>query len=185
MKGQGPSRRRFMLTLGFAGFGSVIPRVSRDSTIRQQILSLLDPVVEEYGHYSAYELNQAEFIGSINRPHDEIDLRDQGYHPHHLAAAKYHPVTGELDESSWRKIDPDAQRWQWHIHLWKGDAETTQVSSHYEYRPDMRLIDNETVPEMRERIQNHYEPKWNITHGAEDANYFLGKTCGSIESILS
>ena len=184
MREQGQSRRQFFTTLGVAGFGSLFPHITNDSVARQQLLALINPIVERFDHYTAYEISEREFLGAVARPHDEIDLRPHGYHPHHLAAAKYHPRTGALDTSSWRRIDENNPRWQWHAHLWDDKKGRTELSSHYEYRPDARLLADESWTMMRERLENHYQPKWDSSHPPEEANYFLGATCGNLNGLI-
>ena len=178
-------RRGYLSVLSVAGFGSLFPHITSDSTIRQHIMSVLDPYVEEVDLYTAYELHPDEFIGEVAIPHEEITLRPFGYSPHHLAAAKYHPYSGQLDGSSWRKIDTENPRWQWHIHLWDTSSEGTEISSHYEYRPDVRLLADESVHDMANRLEEHYSPKWDTNYPPEEATYFVGKTCDAIEKAIS
>lgn len=177
------SRRDLLAALGLAGASAVVVDPNRFSGLRQRLLSTSDPVARRLGTYTAYRLDRAEFVGTLQRDRGTFDLRDLGYEHNPLSAAKYHPETDELDDSSWRRVDPDDPRWQWHVHLWENDVEV-EAFSHYEYRPDPRLLSGESPSDMTQRLRDHYNPKWDTDYDADEANYFLGDACGELRAVV-
>lgn len=176
-----PTRRDLLATLGFLGAGGVTMNALRWPGIRQRLLVSLNPIISQLGMYTAYQLNAAEFVGQAER--GTLEFRASGYERNPLSAAKLHPETGEVDQASWRRIDPDNPRWQWHVHTWT-DETTTEVFSHYEYRPDLLILGEETPSEMFDRLEMHYNPKWDTNHDAAEATYFLGKACSRVREHL-
>ena len=179
-----PSRREFVAAFGLAGAYAAAIHVPQLWPRRQEILARIDPIARYFGGYSAYQLNEAEYIGTATRGLDSIDLDQYGYDRNPLAAAKYHPESAELDDGTWRRIDKKDHRWQWHVHVWEND-EQTEIFSHYEYRPDPWLLGNESASDMQQRLRDHYNPRWDIIHGVDDANYFLGAACQGIRNLVN
>ena len=177
------SRRTFLTALGLTG--AYLETINPPTTWprRQEVLSRVDPVARYFGGYTAYQLNRAEYVGTIASKFDSFDLDHYGYDHNLLSAAKYHPVTAELDDGTWRRIDEENTRWQWHIHIWDRD-EGTELFSHYEYRPDPWILDDESASDMRQRLWDHYNPRWDIIHGADEANYFLGAACPKVRALI-
>jgi len=119
---------------------------------RRVAFPILDPYTRKYlDKYLAYTLSEDEYIGEI----DESGLTKlkKAYHTNNLSAAKFHPESGNVDDGSFRKVDPESPRWQYHIHIFGNE-----VFSHYEYRPDFRTIADETHRERVNRLQEHYRP---------------------------
>ncbi len=177
------SRRGLLAALGLTGASVVVVDPNRVPGLRQRLLSGLDPVARRLGTYTAYRLDDAEFVGTVRHEEESFDLRDLGYSHNPLSAAKYHPETNELDDSSWRRVDPDNPRWQWHVHTWEDDTEV-EAFSHYEYRPDPRLLSDESPSDMTQRLRDHYDPKWDIYYGPDEANYFLGDACPELRTAV-
>ena len=177
------SRRDVLCVSGIAGLALLARARPTGGPYRQRLLAALDPFARRHGKYTAYELPTDEFIGDLPRTEESVDLSEHGYESHALSAAKFHPVTGALDDSSWRRVDPDNPRWQWHVHVWHRD-DRAELFSHYEYRPDLRVLWGESWSDFTQRLHDHYYPKWDTNHGAEEATYFLGKSCPRIRSLL-
>lgn len=178
------SRRDVLAGAGLLGYGVLARHVQMPLHSRQQFLAEIDPAARMVGAYTAYALEWEEYVGTVARADPVPRLEDQGYQVNPLSAAKYHPETGELDDRSLRRVDPDAPRWQWHIHLWEREART-QLFSHYEYRPDPRRIGGESITDMNQRIWAHYDAKWDTRYPADEANYFLGATCERVRALLT
>lgn len=142
-----------------------------------------DPVLRRTaGLYTAYPLHGAEHIGTT---HDltladaRHYLRQNGYEPQYLSAAKRHPVTGALHDLSYRRVpdkhpallvnEPLAQDYrpnacQYHAHLFRWDTGRIDWYSHYEARPDL------TRPSVDlDRLRTHYRPRYGL-------DYFRGVT---------
>lgn len=151
--------------------------------LRHRLLLKSDPIARRYGKYTAYQLHIDEFIGKVEHDSSALDLRPFDYEYNPMSAAKYHPDTEELDDHSWRRIDPDNPRWQWHVHTWE-DASQAEIFSHYEYRPDLVLIGDESISDMNQRLRDHYRPKWDTSHDADEANYFLGVACPRLRAFV-
>ena len=126
----------------------------------RRIIGRFDPLARRFGYYTAYTLSEDEHIATV----DSFTPEDYGYSRSRLAALKHHWETNTVDTGSFRKVDLDNPRWQWHIHTFSnGD-----IASHYELRPDLRPI-NETLGEMKDRLERHYRPN--------DDEYIAGDTC--------
>lgn len=179
----GVSRREFLSVLGATAFSGVSLWSSDGPGIRQYLLSKTDPLARRFGAYTAYQLHPEEFVGRMPHDRPSFELWEQGYEPNPLSAAKYHPATRAIDDSSWRRVDEENHRWQWHVHVWAADDEV-ELFSHYEYRPDPRLLDGESRGDMHQRLRDHLYPNWDINHDSDEANYFLGKACPRIEELL-
>lgn len=153
---------------------------------RQQLLPTVDALLEPAGLYAAYELDPAEFIGRAEYlplgQHDAAEvLLESGYESSTLAALKYHPDTGDADVGSFRRVDEDHPRWQWHVHLFDVDG-AVEIFSHYELRPDLDPIGDETVAERYERIREHYRPTWGMEK-RDEVTYVLG-ACDTVVAGL-
>lgn len=173
-----------MTWLTIAGTGAALGASNRIRAVRRSLLASLDPIASRYGTYTAYQLEREEFVGTVTLDRWEAALRDAGYGVNPLAAAKYHPDTSDPDDGSWRRVDEDNPRWQWHIHAWIGDAGRVELFSHYEYRPDPWLLSGESPTDMSQRLRDHYHPKWDTEYDADDANYFLGDACPRLRDLV-
>lgn len=179
-----PLSRRDALDLGSITVLSVlISRLPWDAGYRQQLLAELDPIARHLGTYTAYTLSRLEYVGIVEHGGERLDLREEGYGRNPLSAAKFHPDTGELDDSSWRRVDRSNERWQWHVHAWERRGGRAEVFSHYEYRPDFTLLGGESPAEMRARLRDHYDPKWNTEYDDQEANYFVGCACDRVRAL--
>lgn len=141
----------------------------------------LNPVARRYGQYTAYALSPNEAVGAIHG--FDVDdarhyLRQNGYEPQYLSAAKRHPETGQLHDLSYRRVpskhpalivnerlarDFRPEQCQFHVHVFDRDG-STEWFSHYEARPD--LLEPSFDPT---RLRTHYRP----TYGQD---YFQGLT---------
>lgn len=132
--------------------------------IRQTLYPIVDRLLNPSGGYASYKLAKGEFIGTLSAGRAKPHLKAQGYQPVRLLSAlKYHPETGEKDVGSLRKVDPNRERWQYHIHLFRS-AGQVEVYSHHEYRPDLRRVGDETHEERVERLREHYNPTLGETY---------------------
>lgn len=180
MDQQEPIGRRDMLFLGVAGTAGVLLRqVPHSFGLRQRVFPHFNGLAHRGHSYTAYELDEEEFIGRAPR----FDPSDLGYERNHLAAVKYHPKTGATDDGSWRRVDPDHPRWQWHVHVW-WDSDMGEVFSHYEYRPDLRRIGDESVWDLHQRLRDHHTPTWDRPDEQGTPNYFRGAACERILATL-
>lgn len=153
------------------------------TNLQTKLMAAIDPIARRLGYYTAYELDTQERVGFVNQ--DPITTRESllmdGYEFSptiagvNLEAAKLHPNTGEVHEVSLRKVDPDDERKQYHVHLW-GDR-STSIFSHHEYRPDVCVLDTESMTEAKERLETHYRPEWGET-------YIRGKACEVVEGMV-
>jgi len=156
---------------------------------RVEYLPTVDWVLDRtLGKYAAYQLHEREYVGTIDHVdllEDVVDLlEERGYERNGLSALKYHPETGEPDDGSFRKVDPDAPRWQWHVHLFETEH-GVEIYSHNEYRPDLRPIAGESIPEAIARCREHYHPTWDIrVDDPEEATYFLGAACEDVSDLV-
>jgi len=170
------------------------------------LLKQLDPIARKIGFYTSYELDESEYIGSVDintenvfeasenlRPPFVMErdfyrtLETNGYEKPPtfagipLAAAKEHPETGRVHDVSLRKIDEDNPRMQYHIHYWierSGKGAKAEIYSHYEYRPDFARVADETTGEMIERLRTHYRPDY--TNG----EYIQGKADPTLRGLI-
>lgn len=138
---------------------------------RRSVLPALDPVARRVGQYTAYQLSDAELVGSVATRRATVRRRllEAGYTPARKAAAKRHPDDRDrIDAGSLRRVPADhpdvsaplTREWrpvdcQYHVHLFPGPDGDVEVYSHYEVRPDF------LVPEPDvERLRIHYRPEW-------------------------
>lgn len=155
----------------------------------KDLLVKLDPIARKLGFYSAYELSSEEYLGEIKTIDDDgygylkyALTSEMGYEKSpklmgiRLEAAKISPHWATVHDYSYRKVDPENPRWQWHIHVWENSAHS-EIYSHYEYRPDVTLIDGESVSEAIERLRTHYRPSW-----GED--YLKGEMCDDVKKLV-
>ena len=154
----------------------------------QEFLTRVDSIARRFGFYTAYELPREEYMGTVQTidDHGHGYLRyaletQMGYEPSPrlfgvpLEAAKTHPETGEVHDYSFRKVDSESPRWQWHIHIYENGAES-EIFSHYEMRPDFCLIDGETLSEAKHRLRTHLSPEWGT-------DYLKGVACEEIVAL--
>lgn len=124
-----------------------------------------DPYLRRVGLYSAYQLSREEYIGKAGR-HIRDWLEREYDTPRTVAgvpleAAKYHWQTGQVHDFSVRKVDRAAPRHQWHIHGFDiADNGIYSLASHYELRPDLRVLDGEDIGDAVARLRTHYSPQW-------------------------
>jgi hypothetical protein len=134
---------------------------------QQTLKAMLDPLARKSGLYLSYELDEKEFVGSIVLESRVVatNLKSKGYTetPNiagiHLQASKEHPETNALHEYSLRRIDPKNRRKQYHVHLFTHHGKT-EIFSHHEYRPDLRVLQSERITGAIQRLQTHYRPTW-------------------------
>ena len=149
---------------------------------RENWLPTVDNYARKVNQYAAYTLSETEYIGTFEYDYQQrvnlflSTVEDIGYEYSGLAALKYHPETGNADDGSYRKVDPENPTWQWHVHIFKRDGHI-EVYSHYEKRPDLTRIVSETLSEMYSRLRTHYRPEYNVT-------YLRGETCDEIEALF-
>jgi len=147
----------------------------------------LDRVLRPFGLYAAYALNKAEFVTFRKEtPASAVSrvLTANGYERLGLlSAAKRKPATNIYDSGSYRRVDPENPRRQYHVHLFDGLLGTA-VYSHYEYRPDLRPVAGESLREMVGRLREHYRPSWGSEWG-DGTTYVMGKRCDVVDSLRS
>ena len=154
----------------------------------KQLKKRLNPVAQKVGLYTAYRLDKSERIGVVNKLpmpwHDTIDyLTQNGYETPPkvagvtLTATKLNPDTGSVHDKTYRKVDADNPRWQWHIHLWKMNG-LPVIYSHYEMRPDFKRIDGEDTAEMIGRLKIHYRPEYGT-------DYYQGKADPVVKDLVN
>lgn len=177
-----PTRRKLLSMAGLFTLGVFTTTRPNIENSRQWLLKQSDPLARRYGRYTGYRLSTREYLGSVDAT--ELDLRDIGYDRHNLAAIKYHPETERPDDGSWRRVDGDNPRWQWHVHLWDEES-TVEVFSHYEFRPDPWPLTDESIADMHQRLRDHYNPKWDTSYDEDEANYFLGESCDNLREVIS
>lgn len=132
---------------------------------RERLLPIVDRYAQQFGQYTAYRLSETEFIGTVpySLPGPEWYLTEKaGYEYCGLSALKYHwNDPGRTDDGSFRKVDPENPRYQYHVHLFLVGDDPTQaeyhVASHYEMRPDLSSVEDESLSEMVSRLQTHYD----------------------------
>lgn len=137
-----------------------------------EFLKAIDPLVRRFGGYTAYQLDQDEFIGTVSSINEDAYgylkyafKYELGYEEPprffgvSLEAAKLHPKTKDVHTYSYRKVDSENKRKQFHIHVWERGA-YSEIYSHHEFRPDVRILKGETLGEAIERLQTHYRPDW-------------------------
>lgn len=130
-------------------------------------LAAVDDLAGQWGHYTAYPLDDAEHLGTVAFPlglHDAREfLEANGYERHYVAAAKFHPGPHDaVDHASYRKV-PDAHptgeltkpsgrrpeilsynvaQCQYHVHLWP-TREGIEFYGHYELRGDLHPVEGD------------------------------------------
>ena len=129
--------------------------------------------------YLAYTL-RGERVGTAP---DFLSIRDvreclqsRGYErspsvgPIPLEAAKRHPETGETHDLALRKVGEagddrhaaaikadDPRHTQFHVHGFERDGRV-ELHSHFEWRPDARVLDGERPADAYNRLRSHYRP---------------------------
>lgn len=151
---------------------------------REKLLPQVDRVVDKFGLYTAYTIETQEYVGHVKLSLGDIPLEtdlsdllveELGYERNGLSAAKYHHTTGKTDDGSFRKVDPESPRWQWHVHVWEY-GQSAELYSHYEMRPDLERVADESWREMYKRLRTHYRPKYGV-------EYLRGVTCDEVGSL--
>jgi len=140
--------------------------------------------------YYAYELNKDEYVWStpadLEAVVEWLTNREYEQSPRlfgiPLEAAKLHHETGNVHAVSLRRVDPDNPARQWHVHLFEVDG-VVDVYSHYEYRPDMRPINGESVGEAIDRLKQHKRPSWGSEWG-NGVTYVLGDHCDVVADFI-
>lgn len=129
----------------------------------------LDPIARRFNHYTAYRIREAERIGTTGRDVASTReyLRQQGYEPQYLSAAKRHPDTGQAHDISYRRVPeshPPAadgrdvaekftpEECQFHVHAFATGGQV-ELFSHYEARPDFFSPTWDVA-----RLRTHYRP---------------------------
>jgi hypothetical protein len=148
----------------------------RPGRLHARLLSALDPYARRVGLYTAYRLTEPERLGAVAEPGGVAGvarrLRDRGYGPQWLAAAKRHPADADrVAVGSYRRVparhpDVDARLvddWrpvdcQFHVHPFP-DGDGVDLYGHYELRPD--LLAPRADPA---RLRTHYRPTWGETY---------------------
>lgn len=153
--------------------------------LRQLAYPAIDAVLQPFGGYATYELNEAEFVTTIADVGPDSVARMLQLNNYErmslLAALKKEPGGPRYDSASLRRVDPDHPRRQWHVHLFDGPR-AVGVYSHYEYRPDLTRVADESVREAVARLREHYKPTWGREWGGS-TTYVLGSTCDVVGSL--
>jgi hypothetical protein len=135
----------------------------------------LNRVVQPH-FYTAYRIESNERVGRVDRPVDAVRafLRERGYEPQRLSAAKARPgaeepfVGEDLHALSYRRVPTDhPDRWpldewrprqcQYHVHAF-ARPEGVVLYSHYKLRPWPLPIAGEDLPTALRRARTHYRP---------------------------
>lgn len=156
-----------------------------------ELLKAIDPIVRKVGLYTSYELHESEFVGEVPYaiPGIQYYLPENGYEKPPtflgvpLQAAKLHPETGDVHDWSYRKVDPENNRKQYHIHGWEHNIKDPtekyhEIASHWEYRPDVCRVAGETIGEAIERLRTHFKPDWGTSE------YQQGKMDDSLRELV-
>lgn len=131
----------------------------------------LNPIARRFNHYTAYRIREAERIGTMDRGVEATReyLRQQGYEPQYLSAAKKHPATGQAHDISYRRVPethpPAADgtdvaetfapaECQFHVHAFATGGQM-ELFSHYEARPDLLRPSIDL-----HRLKTHYRPDY-------------------------
>jgi len=174
--------------------------------MNKKLLKRIDPYLRRVNLYSAYTLDEMEFVGSVeintsNIFKDAKDLRPPFVMEHDfyntltangyetsptfvgitLEAAKIHPKTGDVHDVSLRKVDPENTQKQYHLHYWLESVEEgyeAQLFSHHEYRPDIRILEGETLADAIERLRTHFKPDWSTSE------YQQGKADQTVRGLV-
>jgi len=155
--------------------------------------------------YTAYELSDEEHIGTFDVPVDRaaVKIYKAGYGSLPtvfgilLSAAKRHPETGKLHDVTRRKVprskaeiervnelvrgteleNYEAERLQFHVHLFQRNDGTIEVYSHLEFRSDLQSVGTEDKSEAFGRLMEHYNPRY-------DRTYLEGASEPKLEQLL-
>ena len=129
--------------------------------------------------YLAYTL-RGERVGTAPdflSVHDVREcLQSRGYErspsvgPVPLEAAKRHPETGATHDLALRKVGgegddrhaaaikaDDPSHTQFHVHGFERNG-SVELHSHFEWRPDARVLDGERPADAYNRLRSHYRP---------------------------
>lgn len=156
-----------------------------------ELRAAADPITRQFGFYTAYRLARGEYIGEREYTPSVLGsltqmrayLRDRGYEPNYLSAAKRHPTErdryhdlsyrrvpdlhpGEIDGTTLAAIFNPSEC-QYHVHAFKFRGGRIELYSHYEARPDI------LEPSFRiRRLRTHYRPTVGDTYfrGVTDLN---------------
>jgi hypothetical protein len=144
--------------------------------LHARLLSALDPYARRVGLYTAYRLTEPERLGTVTGSAGlgvvVRRLRDAGYEPQWLAAAKRHPADDDrIAAGSYRRVpsrhpDVDARlvdEWrprdcQFHVHPFP-THDGVDLYGHYELRPDLLAPRVDLT-----RLRTHYRPTWGETY---------------------
>ena len=140
--------------------------------------------------YYAYSLRDAERIGTAPHPTDVFaTLRNAGYEtpptlgPIPLEAAKTRRGVDErVHDYSLRRVDPDHPTRQFHVHGWRVD-DGVELFSHYEYRPEIYPVADESWPEAYDRAREHLSPSWGAEWG-DGTTYVLGRADDVVRDLV-
>jgi hypothetical protein len=120
--------------------------------------------------YASYRLSWEEYVDTVNKATAWSLLKENGYERVYITSAlKRHPETNATDNGSYRKVDPNGPRFQYHVHLFDR-GQDVDIFSHHEYRPDFHPIGDESPTEAINRLREHYKPEYGKTYlqGATD-----------------
>jgi hypothetical protein len=128
--------------------------------------------------YTAYEIDQLEYIGHFDGTLDECEtqLKERGYHYQLFAAEKQ--LGTVTDDGSWARIPTrhpeavtgtaldgrDPRNCQYHVHLFEME-DGIDLYGHYEIHP------YPWIPTFDiDRSLNHYRPTWDSASSPDDAS---------------
>jgi hypothetical protein len=153
--------------------------------MKPELLKAIDPYLRRVGLYSAYTLDEKEFVGHADGWNIKKILKQNGYENPptflgvQLQAAKLHPKHNVIHDWSFRKVDPENNRKQYHIHAWNvPSVQKAELASHYEFRPDIAVLEGETLSDAIERLQTHYRPEWDTDE------YVQGKADQTVRELV-
>ncbi|UBF23482.1 hypothetical protein HRTV-28_gp44 [Halorubrum tailed virus 28] len=138
--------------------------------------------------YYAYSLSRAERIGVAPAGGVVRTLREAGYEtpprlgPIPLEAAKTRPGDDRVHDYSLRRVDPDHPTRQFHVHAWSV-ADGVELWSHYEYRPDLRPVADESWGEAYARAREHLSPSWGPEWG-DGTTYVPGRADETVRDLV-
>ena len=159
---------------------SRVERIGDSMSLRRK----LNPIARRFGFYTAYMLDDREFVGEL--PNAPVWWQTHGYESNPtvagipLSAAKIHPSTGQTHDISVRKVDPENTQKQYHLHYWLESVEEgyeAELFSHHEYRPDLKILEGETLSDAIERLRTHYRPEWG-------ESYIRGKADQTVRELV-
>jgi len=149
-----------------------------------ELLKAIDPLARKVGLYTSYELSEMEFVGHADGWNIKEILKQNGYEKPptflsvQLQAAKLHPKHNVVHDWSFRKVDPENERKQYHIHAWDvPSVQKAELASHYEFRPDLKVLEGETLADAIERLRTHYRPSWG-------ESYIRGKADQTVRGLV-